>query len=404
VPVWHKGTEKWVKDGKLVLLGVIQEQHPDRCRLFAQWKGLGWPILLDPINVMGVDGVPILTAIDEHGIVRDTKPRLEGLKKDFLDKRFADDSKGNLPRRQTPELGKDQTVPDFEALRRRAEEEDRASAWRDLGDALALWGGEKRVNDAIDAYGRAVKMDPKDGPAHFRLGVCFRRRYESEQRQAGDFQEAIDHWSQALDVDPNIYIWRRRIQQYGPRLDKPYSFYDWVEEAEKDISARGDKPTPLQVRPGGAELARPLKTFKDDSKTRSPDPDGKVQRDDKGAIRAEATVVPSRVRSGQAVRIHVVLRPDGKQKTHWNNEADPLRLWITPPEGWQVAARLLESAGGKLPQTDEERALDFEIKVPEGAKGKVRLGAYALYHICDDAGGQCRFLRLDIPIEVRVGE
>ena len=72
--------------------------------------------------------------------------------------------------------------------------------------------------------------------------------------------------------------------------------------------------------------------------------------------------------------------------------------------GWQVAARLLESAGGKLPQTDEERALDFEIKVPEGAKGKVRLGAYALYHICDDAGGQCRFMRLDIPIEVRVEE
>jgi hypothetical protein len=62
VPVWHEGTAKWVKDGKLVLLGVIQEQHADRCRLLAQWKGFRWPILHDPINVLEATGVPILTA------------------------------------------------------------------------------------------------------------------------------------------------------------------------------------------------------------------------------------------------------------------------------------------------------------------------------------------------------
>ena len=59
MPVWHEGTAKWVKEGKLVLLGVTQEQHADRCRLLAQWKGFGWPILHDPINVLEATGVPI---------------------------------------------------------------------------------------------------------------------------------------------------------------------------------------------------------------------------------------------------------------------------------------------------------------------------------------------------------
>ncbi|HVL13287.1 MAG TPA: hypothetical protein VM529_12035 [Gemmata sp.] len=58
-------------DGKLVVLGVTQEQHSERCRLFAQWKGFDWPILHDPINVLGSSAVPIVLALDEHGIVRE---------------------------------------------------------------------------------------------------------------------------------------------------------------------------------------------------------------------------------------------------------------------------------------------------------------------------------------------
>jgi len=88
VPVWHERTAKWVKDGKLVLLGITQEQHADRCRLFAQWRGLTWPILHDPINLMGSTGVPILVAIDEHGIVRQVEPTLEKFEKEFIDKKI----------------------------------------------------------------------------------------------------------------------------------------------------------------------------------------------------------------------------------------------------------------------------------------------------------------------------
>jgi hypothetical protein len=405
VPVWHEGLKKWVKEGKLVLLGIAQEQHPDRCRLLAQWHSFDWPILHDPINIMGLSAVPLFVAIDEQGIVRDTKPRLDTIKTAFIDKSFVAEASDDSPRRLTPALPAGQASPDFEALRKQAETEPSFAGWRDLGDALAVWGGDGQVNAAIDAYQRAARLDPEQAPVQFRLGVCYRRRYESKQRQPGDFQAAIDGWSRALALDPNQYIWRRRIQQYGPRLDKPYAFYDWVNDAEKDIATRGEKPASLTVRPGGAEIAHPLTTFPTNpSAAHSPDPEGRVRRDEQGLIRAEVTVVPGRVRSGQAVRIHVVLRPEVNHKAHWNNEAEPLRLWIDPPEDWQAVERLLVHSGVKQTVTGEDRALDFEVKAPARARGKIRLSAYALYHVCDDAGGQCRFLRLDIPIEVQVAD
>lgn len=57
----------------------------------------------------------------------------------------------------------------------------------------------------------------------FRLGVAYRARYDSLLRQPGDFRKAVEHWERALALDANQYIWRRRIQQYGPRFDKPIS-------------------------------------------------------------------------------------------------------------------------------------------------------------------------------------
>jgi tetratricopeptide (TPR) repeat protein len=405
VPVWHEATRDWVKAGRVVLLGITQEQHPDRCRLLAQWKGFNWPILHDPINIMTSDAVPIFVAIDEHGIVRDTSPRLETLEKEFVAKLFPDDARPNGQAKLTPEVPRGQARPDFSTLRRRAVQEGRSVAWRELGDALALWGGEERANAAIDAYTHAARLDSKDAPTLFRLGVCYRRRYDSGQRQIGDFQSAIDYWSRALDLDANQYIWRRRIQQYGPPLDKPYAFYDWVTEAEKEVAAGGEKPVALMVRPSGAEIAQPMKAFAGSAPlARSPDGEGKILRDQEGLIRAEVTVVPPRVHPGQAVRIHVVLRPDARRQVHWNNEAEPLRLWIDLPQGWQANGQLLVWPAEKQAVTGEDRSFDFDVKAPSGVEGKIRLSMYALYYVCEDAGGRCRFLRLDIPTELHIAK
>ena len=59
-----------VAAGELQVVGIVQEQHPARALLFQQWKGLDFPILWDPFGVCGVEAVPDLTAVDEHGVVR----------------------------------------------------------------------------------------------------------------------------------------------------------------------------------------------------------------------------------------------------------------------------------------------------------------------------------------------
>ena len=172
MPVWHEATRRWVEEGRLAVLGVTQEQHPDRCRLFAQWKQFNWSILHDPINVFQSQAVPIVVAIDEHGIVRGVRPRPDSFEHDFLNKTFEDDSQRTV--RPIVEKKKD-----LAQLEREARSKGDAQSWRNYGDALVLWGGLSRVDDAIAAFAQAVKMNPKDADSLFRLGVCHRMRHES---------------------------------------------------------------------------------------------------------------------------------------------------------------------------------------------------------------------------------
>jgi tetratricopeptide (TPR) repeat protein len=395
VPVWHEATHEWVKQGRLVLLGVTQEQHADRCRLFAQWKRFDWPILHDPINLLEAPAVPIIVAIDEHGIVRAVDPRLETFATEFLDKRFADDAPTGPPRLAGP--------PDSAALFRKAETSPGASPWRAAGDALTIWGGAERLDQAIDAYARALELDPSDKNALFRLGVAHRMRHEAAERRPGDFQAAIDAWGRALKLDPNQYIWRRRIEQYGPRLSKPYAFYDWVTQAKQEVARRGETPVSLKVEPYGSELASPVRdVLAEASPAVEPDPKGQVHRDKQPLIEAEVAVVPARLYPGRAARVHITFRPSAARTGHWNNESTPLRVWVAGAQGWAVATRLLEAPQGNQPESEEVRRLDFEVKAPPTATGKTRLLAYALYNACEQARGRCLFLRQDLKIELDV--
>jgi len=85
-----------------------------------------------------------------------------------------------------------------------------------------LWGGRAAITKAVEGFERAAR-GPADGATEFPLGVAYRARYDSPLRQPGDFRQAVEHWERALALDLNQYIWRRRIQQYGPRLDKTVS-------------------------------------------------------------------------------------------------------------------------------------------------------------------------------------
>ena len=343
--------------------------------------------MVDPLNLLGVAVVPITLLIDEQGIIR-YKGDPDDLE-DFLALRVT----GKLDEPTVavrPALGDPAAASSSAADRRSADE-------------LVLWGAPERLDQAIDAYRRVLTVEPQHGPTHFRLGVAYRQRYDSSRRQPGDFHRAVESWGRALELDPNQYIWRRRIQQYGPRLTKPYPFYDWVETARRDIIARGETPVALPVEPQGAEIASPSKGFAAEQQSpTAPDPAGKIRRDKKGYVEVEVTVVPARLEPGATGRIHAVFRPNAEIQAHWNNEVDGLTLWVDPPPGWQVDRQHLSLPNPPQPVSEEERRLELEIQSPEGASGAVTLPAYALYYVCEDVKGSCLYRRQDVSLQVEI--
>ena len=379
------------------MVGIIQEQHPDRARLFMQWKDMEWPILVDSYDRLGVAAVPITLAIDEHGVIRQVNPPrgdVERLTETFLSQSYD-------PPETRPETGPG--APDPDAGR---QEGDPASfeVLLAYADAIAVWGGEERRDHAIEAFKEAALADPASAMAEFRLGVAYRMRYDSGLRVDGDFANAVDHWARALEIDPNQYIFRRRIQQYGPRLDKPYSFYDWVNTARAELEAKGEVPAPLTVEPRGAEFAQPSREFMvSTSAEGEPDPRGRVLRDAQEFVEIEVIAVPPAIEPGDAARFHIVFRPIAERRSHWNNEAEELGFWIKPPEGWQVEQHYLTSPLPSVPVSEETRTLEVEIRAPENAEaGTTTIPAYALYYVCEDVDGLCMYRRQDVELPVVV--
>jgi len=397
VPVWHDATKDLQAAGKLQMVGVIQEQHPDRARLFMQWKNMEWPILVDSYNLLGVPVVPITLAIDEHGVIRQINPPrgdVELLERTFLSQDFdPPDPPGSVG----PE------TPNLDALRPASGSEN-VDVWMAYAYALAVWGGGERRDEAMGAYTTAVRLNADDAMARFRLGVAYRMRYDSDARQEGDFNRAVQHWSDALEINPNQYIFRRRIQQYGPRLDKPYSFYDWVNTARAELEAEGETPSPLAIEPRGAEFAQPTRDFSaSTAPEEDPDPRGRVLRDEGPFIGIEVVAVPPVIDPGATARFHVVFRPVEENLSHWNNEAEELGLWIDPPRGWEVERHYLTLPLPPQATSQETRILEVEVRAPERrGSGVTTIPAYALYYVCEDVDGLCMYRRQDLELQVSV--
>jgi tetratricopeptide (TPR) repeat protein len=399
VPGWHEATKQLQQQGRVQVVGIIQEQHPDRCRLFMQWKQMGWPILVDSLNLLEVTAVPITLAVDEYGIIRQAKMPLsdaEKLPETFLNQSFeAPDGRSAQP---VPRPA----APDLDRLKQAAGQGG-AGALRDYANAVVMWGGPQRLGEAIAAYERALALEPGHGPTHFRLGVAYRSRYDSAQRAETDFAKAVGYWKSALDLDPNQYIWRRRIEQYGPRLDKPYSFYDWVRTAREEIQARAETPVELSVEPAGAEFAYPQESFATAESGKEPDPQGRIHRDDGFFVQVETTVVPPVVAPGETARVHLVFRPNEANKAHWNNEVDGLRLWVSLPQGWQADQHSWALDNPPSAVSQEVRRVEFEIRVPDSAiPGPVTVPVYGLYYVCEDVQGTCLYRRQDVPVAVPI--
>jgi hypothetical protein len=67
-----------------------------------------------------------------------------------------------------------------------------------------------------------------------------------------------------------------------------------------------------------------------------------------------------------------------------------------------VSDRLIESDKPTTAKSTESRTVGFEVQISKDARGTVVVPIFGLYHVCDDAQGQCRYLRLDTKVDVKV--
>ena len=378
MPVWYEEVKALVAQEQLVLIGITQEQHPDRCRLFAQWKGLEFPILWDPFNLTDSRVVPNFIAIDEHGIVRSTRPQMSSFEEDFLALDF-----------EAPEAG---SQPDFARG---------ACSFTELHgqpSPISALSQQRDVDTSVEALVKRSAASAQDATSAFHAGVALRLRYDSPHSRAGDFQAAIDHWTRALRLDPNQYIWRRRIQQYGPRMDKPYPFYGWTELARAELLARGEQPQALTAVLTPAELAEPRRGSPAEAPAAlEPDPKGALRRDESRLIAIESAVAFDTSGELSVASVHLALRPDEKRQVHWNHEAGPaVQVWLDTP----TPRSLVVATRDDVATSDGLQSLNFELEIAPGAHPLLVPG-YALYYVCEGEGGQCLYLRQDFELEIQ---
>ncbi|MEM9413892.1 MAG: hypothetical protein AAGA29_00255 [Planctomycetota bacterium] len=397
-------TQPLIESGDLVVLGLVQEQHPERAQLYAQWQQLDWPILWDPFNTTGATAVPNAYLIDEHGVLQGKRLNAESLAA-FMEAEFetpeSDVQTSPLKEQlwQTPDVSE-------EALRWDPKLSVEIAYWLSLSNAIWVRNEHEAVDHLGGMFGLgegAPAMIP-DGDDYFRLGVAYRMRYDSDGRQPGDFQAAIDAWERALEMAPNQYIWRRRIQQYGPMSDKPYPFYGWVATAQREITERVETPIEIPQALTQAELGTEGSAFVPEGEPANPDPDARITTD-AGIVTITSATTPDTQNPGtRRVLIEFIPGSTG----HWNNEAEPLTVWIDAeslPEGWSVESPMLIHQPGDdiAASSDEPRIIDFGLTHPADAAGTFTLTGYALYNVCEADGlGQCLYRRQAFEVVVEL--
>ena len=371
--MWYKQAKPFVESGDLAILGVIQEQHADRAKLYKQWKQFDFPIVQDATTKLDLAVVPIPLLIDEHGIVRNSKPKPGDLEA-FINHSF-----------EAPTAA-EKTTTKIEA-----------QTLISQGNQALESRDEKRIAEAIRKFEQLVEQSPENGKALFSLGVAYRSRFDSSMREESDFANASKYWSEALATNPNQYIWRRRIEQYGPRQIKPYPFYDWVDKAVEAIEKRGETPVKLVAPLTGSEIAKPSKKLPTSDEAKNPDPEAKIFADENKSVAISATTVPAIVKKGSMVRIHLNF---DVAKGKWNNEATPLRVWIHESSSGKPESRLLVHDASQI-NSANSKYIDFEFQTDKESQNCKIIG-YALYHTCDDEG-VCYYYRQNftIPIKTR---
>lgn len=415
----------------LLTVVIAQEQHPERSRLFLDWQGIDALLLADPLDLHEVPYVPITLLVDEQGWARHAPAAAraeEGLA-------WLQAERRRRPPVRLPEADV-AALTDVEALYAEASTDGAtAEDWRRYAQALFLARDPGLLTSAIDAWETLLELDPRDpnGFLHFRLGTAYRARYDSEHRRPGDFRAAVGHWHQALRRNPDNWLFHRRLQQYGPTLDKPHAFYDWLPQARQQLAAQGRPVPDAALDP--TELAPPRTMppeealeapegpafSRADQAARAafiePDPEGSYLLDRQERVALDSLLVPPTVPPGGTVRVRLELAP--AEGVVWNPGAPAVVVWMPAPLPWRTAPPL--HVFPELPERpDAARVVDLELRAPENAeRGVAALPGYVLYSVCTAAPpaspepppltwqtvgriGGCADLRQPLPVEVPV--
>lgn len=241
VPRWYAALQKHVDDGKLVIVGIVQEQHPDRAALFAQWKKISGPLLQDPVDYLLLKSVPVFVCIDENGYVRSVKPELETIEKKFINRKY--------PGKPARILENTEEPPNTVVTRRYAHDSRMADDLIEHGEALLIAGAPPQIKEAIESYSEAIKKDKKNARAFFGLGVAHQMRHDGPDAESTDRKAALDAWARAVELAPRNEIYRARLVENSPPEKGHSPPYAWIKTARKQIAERGDTPEPLAVDP-----------------------------------------------------------------------------------------------------------------------------------------------------------
>jgi len=115
-----------------------------------------------------------------------------------------------------------QAIPVLEAAR--DVEPDNAMVWVNLGAAYLgnpVLATPKQQQRAIDAFRRAIDVDPRSPNVHYNLGLVL--------VDHGDSEQAADAFRQAIDVNPSdldARIWLRRLTDPDAGQGVHFSFLD----------------------------------------------------------------------------------------------------------------------------------------------------------------------------------
>ncbi len=253
------------------------------------------------------------------------------------------------------------------------------------------------LNKIIASFEETRATSEKFPALHFELGVFYRSRFELTG-DVKDFQNSIDSWTTAREQNPNQYIYRRRIEQYGARLEKPYPFYDWVDQAITEIRERGEQPVELKVPIGGAEIAGRARQFQANDWSIDWEKAVEINADEADLLQIQAVAVPTKVRPGTSTRIHVLALPGEDAK--WNNETEPATFVLKPNDQVELSDPRAVHEQPKEAETTETRQFEFEVLLKKGATEPVTVEGAVLTNICIDSSGVCTYLRKPFKVTI----